>query len=127
MDKLIEVLNSQAAIYAITGVITFLLLRHPMLGFRDFMHARAAEIRAMHPVESSVFDGVATFAGVFDSYLTANGQDVKDLVDPAKRAAAEDHLKNKALATVAAAIATDAISGAAPTPPMPPPADAKVN
>lgn len=86
-------------------VIGAALAFHPMLKLGALLQALAAKHTGL---AAALMNEASIVADDVDAYLTTNGQSIKDLVDPTKRAAAEAALvadaKTEASAAVDAAL-----------------------
>lgn len=111
LDTLLAILSNPNFVAAAGFLVAFLLARHPLLGLRDLLHARAEKVRAESPKVAEAEELISDAAAELDAFLSEHGQDVEDLVDPAKRAAAEAHLEIAAKAQAKSAI-TSAIAKA---------------
>lgn len=100
-------------------VIGALVLLHPLLKLAAWLHAMAQDASKSAMAKAALL-GAESIAKSLDHFLETNAQDAKDLADPAKRAAAFEHLKKEAVsgalpaaATAAAAMGATWLSGAA--------------
>lgn len=94
-------LNSPVVAALLVTLIGAAIAIHPLMKLAAWLHADAQRRAGLAKV---LEDGGGSLAEKLDAFLSANGQDVKDLVDPAKRAAAEAHLADQGKAAVATAI-----------------------
>lgn len=95
----LKLLNTPLGIAA--GGVLAVLVTVLLLKLADYLDAKAAASKGL--AATAEHDGAA-FARLLAGFLKTNGQDVKDLADPAKRAAAEAHLVSQAKAAVQAAL-----------------------
>jgi hypothetical protein len=91
-------------------VIGALVSVHPMLKLGAWLHALAQRTTG---TPGKLLELASVTADDVDAYLTKNGQSLKDLVDPAKRAAAEEALIADAKAEAKQAV-DDALKRALP-------------
>jgi hypothetical protein len=91
-------------IAALPFVVGALVSLHPLLKLAAFLHAHAEDAKNSATAKGA-FLAAESLAKSLDHFLEMSGQDVSDLADPAKRAAALKHLETTAVSSALPAAA----------------------
>jgi hypothetical protein len=102
-DDISALLNSPLVLSAAGALFLYVISKHPLHALAELLRAKAAHATGLlKTLEEGVADDVAD---PLDDFLTKNSQSEKDLMDPAKRAAAKAALMKQAELEAEAAIA----------------------
>lgn len=86
---------AQLLAWAVPVVVAVLLMIRPFVKLGDWLHAKSLDTK-ISARQKAAFLGAESLARSLDHYLEVGGQDLEDLADPTKRAAALKHLEDSA-------------------------------